>query len=442
MSDQEWVIFLTVVVLYTALAARLGRFSITMPMVLVLAGTLTGPDVLGLIEVSATAEGAKHVTEVTLAVLLFADASTLHLGEVRQDAGLPRRLLLVGLPLTVLLGAACAFALFPGEGLGFALLIGAILAPTDAALGLPIFTNPRVPSRVRRALNIESGLNDGIATPLVTLFIAWTVEELGSSQGGWLADSLIDIGLGVLVGVAGGLVGGRLFLTAVAKRWTTTTAQRIGNLALALAVYWAAIAFGGNGFIAAFVGGLVFGAATRYRLREATEFTEEGGTVLSTFVWTLFGVSLVAPLVREFEARALIFAILALTVARMIPVAISLRGTGLRRDTVLVMGWLGPRGLASVVFTLIAVEALHEAEQEASTLAAMASWAIVLSVILHAITAVPLAGWYARRLETAPPGIPELLPGPELSPHQAPGKHRSFGTHLTPANEIPAAESP
>ena len=235
---------------------------------------------------------------MTLAFLLFADASTLDLGEVRQDAGFPGRLLLIGLPLTVLLGRLAAYGLFPDEGLGFALLIGAILAPTDAALGLPIFTNPRVPARIRRALNIESGLNDGIATPLVTLFIALTVEEPEGTQDGWLLDALSDIGLALLVGVAVGLVGGRLFAVAVANRWTTTTAQRVGNLALALGVYWAALAVGGNGFIAAFVGGLVFGAATRYRLREATEFTEEGGTVLSTLVWTLFGVTLVVPLVR------------------------------------------------------------------------------------------------------------------------------------------------
>jgi NhaP-type Na+/H+ or K+/H+ antiporter len=430
LSDQEWVLVLLIVVMYTAYAAWLGRFSVTMPMVLVLAGALIGPDALGLIDLSASPALAERITEVTLALLLFADASTLDLGEVRRDAGLPRRLLLIGLPLTVLLGAAAAFVLFPDEGIGFALLIGAILAPTDAALGLPIFTNPRVPGRIRRALNIESGLNDGIATPLVTLFIALAIEEQQAAQDGWLFDALSDIGLAVLVGVAGGLLGGRLFQAAVANHWTTPTAQRVGNLALALAVYWAALSVGGNGFIAAFCGGLAFGAATRYRLREATDFTEEGGTVLSTFVWTLFGITLVVPLVREFDARAFVFAALALTVARMVPVALSMNGTGLRRDTVLVMGWLGPRGLASVVFMLIAIEALHESEQEADTLAAMVGWAILLSVILHAVTAAPLAGWYARRLETAAPDIPELLPGPELLPHQAPGRHRSFGAHL------------
>ncbi len=442
MSDQDWILFLVVVVAYTASAARLGRFSVTMPMMLVLAGAAMGPGALGWIDTPTSAADLEHITEITLALLLFADASTLDLSEARQDAGLPRRLLTIGLPLTVLLGAAAAYVLYPDKGLGFALLIGAILAPTDAALGLPIFTNPRVPSRIRRALNIESGLNDGIATPLVTLFIAMTVSELGSTQDRWLLDALSDIGLAVLVGVVGGLVGGRLFTIAVAKHWTTSTAPRIGNLALALAIYWGALAIGGNGFIAAFVGGLAFGAATRYRLREATEFTEETGTALSTIVWIAFGTALVVPLLREFEARAFVFALFALTIARMAPVAISMSGTGLRRDSVLLMGWLGPRGLASVIFMLVASEALHEAAQEAELLVAMAGWTISLSVILHALTAAPLAGWYARRLEAAPPDIPELRPGPELPAHQSPGKLRSFGIHLTHPTERPADPAP
>ena len=429
MSEQEWVLFLLLVLLYAAFAAWLGRFSITMPMVLVFAGAVTGPGALNLIDIPATASGVETVTEVTLALLLFADASTLNLGEVRRDSGLPTRLLSIGMPLTVVLGALAAYVLFPDEGIGFALLLGAILAPTDAALGLPIFTNQRVPTRIRRALNIESGLNDGIATPLVTLFTAIAIEELAAAENSWLLDAVSDLGLGVLVGVAGGMIGGRLFVSAVAKHWTTTTGQHVGNLALALGIYWTALSIGGNGFIAAFVGGLVFGATTRYRMREATEFTEEGGTLLSTFVWTQFGIILVVPLVRSFDARAFLFAVLALTVVRMVPVAISMIGTGLRRDTVLLMGWLGPRGLASVVFLLISVEALRESHEEVDKLAAMAGWTIALSVFLHAISAAPLAKWYAGRLETASPDAPELLPGPELPELHAPGRHRSFGAH-------------
>jgi sodium/hydrogen antiporter len=440
-SEQDWVLFLSLVITFSVFAAWFGRFSVTMPMFLVLVAALVGPDALGWLDIPATAATSELVLELTLAMILFADASTLDLKKVRLDAGLPTRLLSIGLPLTVLLGAAVAYLLFPDEGLGFALLMGAILAPTDAALGLPIFTNPRVPGRIRQALNVESGLNDGLATPLVTLFTALAVHELHSGSNSWFADAISDIGIAVLVGAAGGLVGGWLFLTAVRNAWTTPVAQRIGNLGLALGVYWASLSVGGNGFVAAFVGGLVFGAATHYQLHEATDFTEETGAVLSTLVWTIFGTTLVAQLLRSFDFRAFVFAVLSLTVVRMAPVAVSLIGTRLRRDTVLVMGWLGPRGLASVVFMLISFEALRESEQEVDTLAAMAGWAILLSVVLHAVTAGPLANWYANRLESAPPDAAEFLPSSDLEVHHQRTMHRSFGNHLMQSPSQPGEQT-
>ena len=415
MSAQDWVLLLLIVVLYCVFAGWLARFSVTMPMVLVLAGAVTGPDVLGLIDIPATAAGVERVAEVTLALLLFADAATLDLGRMRHHAGLTGRLLLIGLPLTVLLGAALAFALFPNEGIGFALLIAAILAPSDAALALPTSGSSRVPVRILRTLRIESGINDGIAAPLVALFVAFTIEEQQTRQSGWLFNALFDIGLALAVGVAIGFVGGKLFGAAIVNQWTTPTAQRLGNLALSLGIYWAAVGVGANGLVAAFFGGLAFASATRSQLHRTTEFTEEVGTILSTLVWTIFGASLVVPLLRAADARAVLFAILALTLARMVPVAISMIGTGLRPDSVLVMGFLGPRGLPSVILMLIAYEALHEAEQhQANTLTTVVGWAITLSVLLHALTGDLLTRWYARRLKTAPPDAPELLPSPDL----------------------------
>jgi NhaP-type Na+/H+ or K+/H+ antiporter len=199
-----------------------------------------------------------------------------------------------------------------------------------------------------------------------------------------------------------------LFSAAARNNWASITAQQIGNIALALVCYYLALTLGGNGFIAAFIGGLVFGNATHYKLEQATEFTETSGTLLSLFVWTVFGAGVVIPLILHFNPVAFLFAILALTVVRMLPVAIALIGTRLRLDTVLMMGWLGPRGLASVVFMLIAFESLHEAHLETDLLLMMAGWTIFLSVLLHALSAVPLANWYARRLETAAPDAPEL----------------------------------
>jgi NhaP-type Na+/H+ or K+/H+ antiporter len=402
-------IFCALVVIYGALAVWLGRFSITMPIIFVIVGAFMGSR--GLV----TAEEAELLIEITLALLLFADASSLAFRQVRDDPGPPARLLLIAMPLIIAFGGLVAYGLFPGEGLGFALLLATILAPTDAALGLPIFNNPRVPVRVRRALNVESGLNDGIATPLVALFTAMALaHETTQGAGGWLLSALGEIGIGAGAGIAAGLLGGWLFAAAVKRGWTAVAGEQIGNLALALCAFWAAKALGGNGFVAAFVGGLLFGHATRERLHVATEFTETSGTVLSLFVWTAFGANLVPPLLQTFTPLALLYALLSLTVIRMIPVAISMIRTGLRLDTILITGWFGPRGLASVVFALMAFESFHEAGRGSDLLADTAAWTILLSVVLHGISAVPLANWYARRLETADPSAPEMVEVPEL----------------------------
>jgi NhaP-type Na+/H+ or K+/H+ antiporter len=402
-------IFFGLVVIYGVVSVWLGRFSITMPIVFVIVGALAGPK--GFV----TAQSAELLIEMTLGLLLFADASTLAFRQVRDDPGPPARLLVLAFPLIVALGGLVAYGLFPKGGIGAALLLAAILAPTDAALGLPIFNNPRVPVRIRRALNVESGLNDGIATPLVALFIAMAIAEESHQVGsGWFLSALGEIGIGVVVGIAAGLLGGWLFAAAIKRGWTAVTGEQIGNLALAMGAFWTAKALGGNGFVAAFVSGILFGHATRERLHVATEFTETTGTLLSLFVWVAFGANVVPPLFQPFNPLSLLYALLSLTVIRMIPVAISMLGARLRPDTTLLMGWFGPRGLASVVFVLMAHEAFHEAGRSADLLVDTATWTILLSVVLHGISAVPLANWYGRRLEAADASAPELVEVPEL----------------------------
>ncbi len=399
------------IVLFAALANKLGRWSITMPMVLVAIGILLGPLGTGLLALSPEAETIKVFTEITLALLLFADASTLTFGQVLDDAGLSARLLAIVLPLTMLLGAVAALLLLPGEGLTFACLLGAILAPTDAALGLPIFNNPRVPVRIRRALNIESGLNDGIATPFVLLFLAFAVatEEHLEASGQWWRLALSEIVLALVVGAAVGLIGGWLLRQAARRGWSTSGSEQIAILGLALAAYFSSVALGGNGFIAAFVGGLAFRATTRNQLMDQAEFTETSGTFLSLIVWCIFG-AVMAPLLfsEPFYWRPLIYALLSLTVVRMAPAALAMIGAGLRPDTVALMGWFGPRGLASVVFTLLALVEFQNTGRAADTLILAATWAILLSVMLHGLTAAPLSSWYARRLGAAQPPPAEL----------------------------------
>lgn len=402
-----------------ALSARLQHWSITMAMVFVGVGLVLGPAVTGLLAISAEAEAMKALTELTLGLLLFADASTLNWQQVRHDARLPVRLLLIGLPLTVILGVVTARLVLPAYDWALAALLATILAPTDAALGLPIFENVKVPVRIRRALNVESGLNDGLATPLVALAVAFAAASSGEGHGNWLISALREIGIGVAVGAAVGAGGAELLSWSRRRGWSDQEPVRLAVLGLAGLAFFLARALSGNGFISAFIGGIAFAARRREAATDA-EQTEQLGTVLSLLVWTFFGAVMV-PLAAKLTTdwRPVAYAVASLTVIRMLPVAIALTGTRLRTDTVILMGWLGPRGLASVVFTLLAFVELQAAGALDATLLATATWTILLSVLLHGVTAGPLAGWYARRLAAAGGTPVELEEMPELRRRRA-----------------------
>lgn len=408
-----FVVVTSVFLLYALVASRLDRLSITAPMVFVVAGTLLGQSFTDMIDISLTSEPVLLLVELTLTLLLFADASTVRLREVRDDARLPMRLLLIGLPLTIALGTVIGGLLFPAAGWAAAALIASILAPTDSALGLAIFTSRAVPVRIRRALNVESGLNDGIVTPFLTLFLTVVVSEEAGTSGQWLLEAGKQIGLALAVGVGVGVAGGTLLLVARRRGYASDLSEQLGIGSLALLAYLGSVAIGGNGFIAAFVGGLAFGASTRGALHRPTEFTETVGLFASFLVWTVFGVLFLGPvLTTRIDAAAIAYAVLSLTLVRMVPVAISLVGTNLRRDTVAFMGWFGPRGLASVVFTLVAVETLHRSDAAFDALVEVATWTILLSVVAHGLTAGPLARIYGHRIQDAD-GLPELLDAPE-----------------------------
>ncbi len=395
---------------YALFAQRLERRSITGPIVFVAVGLVLGPAGLGLLGASFTSEATLLLTELTLAMLLFADAATVPFRAVRGDLPLPGRLLGIGLPLTMILGAVLAKLLFPDATWAAAALIACILAPTDAALGLAVVTNKAVPVRIRRGLNVESGLNDGIATPFVTLALAIVVVEGGAGGGGsWALDALTDIGLAIATAIAVGVGGGWLLIQARIRGWTSGTSEQIAGIGLALLAYAAAVAIGGNGFVSAFAGGLAFGAVTRGHEHQAVEFTETVALIGSLLVWMIFGaIFLAALLTAGLSWAAVGYAVLSLTVIRMLPVAIALVGQGFRRETVAFIGWFGPRGLASVVFTLLAVESLHDTGPVVGILIQVATWTILLSVLLHGLTAGPLGARYGRRISEAGPSTPEL----------------------------------
>jgi NhaP-type Na+/H+ or K+/H+ antiporter len=312
------------------------------------------------------------------------------------------------------LGAVTGVLLFPGAGWATAALIATILAPTDSALGLAVVTNPVVPVRVRRALNVESGLNDGIAAPFVTLFLALVVADEQAGHAHWGLHSLGELGLAILGALVVGVGGGRLLVWSRGRGWTSRTSEQLAVLALALLAFEGAVAVGGNGLVCAFVAGILFGRASNHAFREQTEFSEAVALVLTFLVWTIFGAGLVGPvLAGGFHLTPLVYAVLSLTVVRMVPVAIALAGTGFRRDTVAFMGWFGPRGLASVVFTLLAATTLRDHGLGAGTIVEVATYTILLSVIAHGLTATPLSARYGARTDAATAEHAELVDAPE-----------------------------
>ena len=378
-------------VVWGLFSARLGRWNISAPIAFVGAGLLLGSGSSPLIHVSVESESAKVVTELTLAVVLFGDAATVSLRRLRGDAGLPSRLLVVGLPLTIAAGTVAAHLLLPGLSWWVCAVVGAAVAPTDAALGSAIIEDERVPARIRRLLNVESGLNDGIATPFVNFFLVaalvGTSFDIGSKGG-----ALVSLALGAVIGAAVGACAGRGLEIAQRRGLAEQAFVPIATTAVAIGAYSLAVAGNGNAFVAAFVAGIAYRAAHSVEVPAATlKFTRDCGSVLSLVVWFGFGLVLPGVLGRT-TWREVAFALAALTVVRMVPVAAALVGTGLDRATVAVVGWFGPRGLASVVFALIALGTLPAADADRVILAIGIT--VLLSVILHGATAAPVAGRY------------------------------------------------
>jgi sodium/hydrogen antiporter len=394
------------------LSARLERFDVTAPITFVVAGLLLTHGPLAFLAVAPSNELIKELAEFTLVLILFSDASRVGLHELRADAGLYLRLLGAALPVTIGLGTLLALALLGGGNIWLALLVGAALAPTDAALGAGMMANPAIPARIRRLINVESGLNDGIATPFVSIAIAGAATG-GEIAGHGPAAATAELAVGLLVGVALGGIGGLLVNAARKRGWIAEGFAGSAGLGLAVCTYASALALHGNGFIAAFVGGLAFGTVRGRRGEPLVPFVEETGALVSLLVWLTFGAVAVAPAVESLTWQIVLYAVLSLTVIRMVPVAVALIGAGLGRATFALVGWFGPRGLASVVFALLALEDLGD--RTAHTAVAVITITVMISVVAHGATADPLAARYARllarqtggRSDAEMPGIPE-----------------------------------
>jgi NhaP-type Na+/H+ or K+/H+ antiporter len=413
---QDLLVVAVFVVAYGLVSGRLEGTPVTPPMLFVGFGLLAGPPALGLVELDLDNEAVRVLAEATLVLVLFTDAARIDLRVLRREYHLPARLLGIGLPLTVLAGTLAAVVLFDGLELWEAAVLAAVLAPTDAALGQVVVTSPEVPLRVRQGLNVESGLNDGLALPAVTVLVAAaaSAEDLGG-PGSWGVFAAEQVGYGVLVGVLVGTVGGRLIDAAARRGWMSEAFRQVATLAVAAAAYALSETVGGNGFIAAFTAGLAFGTVARGICQSVYDFTEEEGQLLTLLTFLVFGVAVVGPRLDELTWQVAAYAVLSLTVVRMLPVALSLLGSRMRADTVLFLGWFGPRGLASILFGLLVVE--ESGVAGADTIFLVMGWTVLLSVLSHGVTAAPLARRYARRIaahRTSRPAMPEVGPATHI----------------------------
>jgi len=401
MSASDLAIVAALVFAWGTLSARLERFDVTAPITFVLAGVLLTHGPLTLLGIAPSKELVKALAEITLILVLFSDASRVGLRDLRTDMGPCLRLLGVALPLTIGLGTLLALVLFNGMKIWLALLVGAALAPTDAALGAGMMVNAAVPARIRRLINVESGLNDGIATPFVLVAIAGA-GTAGLATGLGPGGAVAELALGVLIGAVVGAAGGFLVKTARHRGWAAGDFAGSAVLALAVCTYATALALHGNGFIAAFVGGLAFRAIGGRPGERLVPFVEETGALVSLLVWLAFGAIAVVPALESLTWQIVVYSVLSLTVIRMAPTAVALAGTRLGRAAVLFIGWFGPRGLASVVFALLALEDLGE--HAAGQAVAVIAVTVLLSVIVHGASADPLARRYGPSLAAAPGG--------------------------------------
>ncbi len=381
---------------YSIFAGRFESRLLNGPLMFMLAGLILGPAFLGILQPRIDSHGLRILAELTLAIVLFSDAANADLKVLKAHEGLPLRLLLIGLPLTMLSGWLLGIWLFPQAPLIELALLAILLAPTDAALGKAVVTNPKVAAPVRERLNVESGLNDGICVPVLLMFLALLIEEHTQSPLS-LAIELFFEELGI-----GALIGGTLtFMAWLMQRysakhhWQTPMWSQLTLPGLAVLCFATAQTLGGSGFIAAFVGGLLASYLFAEQKHDLLKASEEFASLLSIITWVVFGALVIPSVWSSFTVDVWLYALLSLTVIRIVPVLVSLAGTGFDFETRLFIGWFGPRGLASIVF---AIMILDYPLQTGRTLVAVAACTVLLSVLLHGLSANPWVSRLANRI--------------------------------------------
>ncbi len=400
MSEGAIIVLAALVFGWAVLARPLERLGISAPMLFVAAGLLLGNGHVHRVEVNIGTSTVRVLAEITLALVLFSDASGINPKLLRHDSAWPLRLLAVGLPISMAFGTVVGFVVLPGMTWVLAVLVASVVSATDASLSASVITDSRIAERARRALNVESGLNDGLATPVVLIALAAAATALGvpgaGTGPGHVVSAVIGVFGGVLAGVAFGIIGALALTVAKRRGWTEYGGSQLAVLGLVVLTYTATGALSGNGFVAAFVGGL----ALRFRLpddsTELVELPDLVGSALAWVIWFVFGAALVVPALDAADWRVLIYAALSLAVVRMVAVGLAMVRSDADRSTRVLLGWFGPRGLASVVFALLIEETLPPNDPSVRIAVAAIAATVLLSVIAHAVSVNPVLNRLSR----------------------------------------------
>jgi len=398
MHDYPIFVFTALMILLYGLFSKIAEKSIvTPPMVFVFIGFLASYFTFDFLKEGVEAPVVKIIAELTLIMVLFIDASTVNLKKLLQERKIPLRLLLVGLPITMIIGFFVARPLFPDLNFWIVLMIALILSPTDAALGQAVVTSRFVPEKIRTSINVESGLNDGFALPPILICVAALsiTDSHGTGFSYWSLFTLKQFIYGPIIGGLVGFIGGKLVEKASNRGWMNSTFQRLSSICLAILAFSVAETVHGNGFIAAYFAGLMLGT-TNHEIRERIqEFGEAESQALQLFVFLLFGLILVPFAYPLWTWQMWLYAILSLTVIRILPVMFSLSGFGLTNGDKLFIGWFGPRGIASILYLLMVVIELRI--EGLRTMVAVIVLTVLLSIYLHGISAYPLTMLYDRK---------------------------------------------
>lgn len=391
---QNLAVIAAFLLIYSLIAGRFESRLINGPLLFLLMGWLLGPGGIELLSLSIDSDGIKLLAELTLVIVLFSDAANTNWQVLLANRSLPIRLLLIGLPLTLLAGTLFGRWIYPDLPLLELAILSTILAPTDAALGKAVVSNPAVPAPIREGLNQESGLNDGICVPVLLLLLALIAPTEQHSGTGLLAITLLleEIGIGLLVAWGLTTFTLRLLKTSYLNGWQLPLWRQLTMPGLALLCFALAQTLGGSGFIAAFVGGLLMGRKLGEHKHAYLDSCEGYGDLLSVVIWMVFGATLMPMLAELLHWQYWLYAAASLTLLRMVPVWLSLLGTGLKLELKLFIGWFGPRGLASIVFAVMVLQNEPVLLGQRPIIATVLC-TIILSVILHGLTANP---WVAR----------------------------------------------